>query len=109
MPTYSYRCANCGFEFDKHQSFSEDSLIICPNCEEPTLRKVFKSIGVSFNGSGFYRNDSRAAEKGAAKSKNAAASTSDAGSSTPAPAAAPKSDAKKSETKKPSTPSSPTS
>ena len=106
MPTYSYRCANCGFEFDKHQSFTEDSLIICPNCEEPTLRKVFNSIGVSFNGSGFYRNDSRAAAK---KGSDAAASSSSSAASTPAPAAAPKSDTKKPDAKKPSTPSSPAS
>ncbi|MET0806546.1 MAG: FmdB family zinc ribbon protein [Lacisediminihabitans sp.] len=101
MPTYSYRCANCGFEFDQHQSFTDDSLVICPNCEEPTLRKVFNSIGVSFTGSGFYRNDSRATPT---KGTDAASSSSDAGSSTPAPAATPKPEAKK-----PSTPSTPAS
>ena len=101
MPTYSYRCANCGFEFDKHQSFTEDSLIICPNCEEPTLRKVFNSIGVSFNGSGFYRNDSRAAAK---KTSDASSSSSSSAPSPPAPAApsSPDSAAKS----KPSTPAS---
>lgn len=102
MPTYSYRCANCGFEFDQHQSFTDDSLVICPNCEEPTLRKVFNSIGVSFTGSGFYRNDSRATP--AKGSSDAAGSSSSSGASTPAPAAAPKP-----ESKKPSTPSTPAS
>lgn len=60
MPTYSYRCANCDHAFDQYQAFTDDTLIICPNCGEPQLRKVFNSIAVSFTGSGFYRNDSRA-------------------------------------------------
>jgi putative FmdB family regulatory protein len=58
VPTYSYKCANCGYEFDQYQSFTDDSLTVCPNCGEPQLRKVFNSIGVTFNGSGFYHNDS---------------------------------------------------
>lgn len=59
MPTYSYRCTACDNAFDIHQSFSENSLTECPSCGGP-LRKVFGTLGVTFNGSGFYRNDSRA-------------------------------------------------
>ncbi len=61
MPTYSYRCANCDYAFDQYQAFTDDTLTVCPNCGEPQLRKVFNNIGVTFNGSGFYRNDSRSA------------------------------------------------
>lgn len=60
MPTYSYRCTECSTAFDIQQAFTDDSLTECPTCEG-RLRKVFSSIGVTFNGSGFYRNDSRAA------------------------------------------------
>ena len=63
MPTYAYRCADCGHAFDIYQSFSDDALTTCPECEG-TLRKVFGSLGVTFNGSGFYRTDSRAAAGG---------------------------------------------
>ncbi|MBL3685937.1 FmdB family transcriptional regulator [Leucobacter zeae] len=59
MPTYAYRCADCGHAFDIYQSFSDDALSVCPECGG-TLRKVFGSLGVTFNGSGFYRTDSRA-------------------------------------------------
>lgn len=77
MPTYSYRCASCGFEFDQHQSFTDDSLITCPDCGEPQLRKVFNNIGVTFNGSGFYRTDNRTTSPGGdSKPKKAAASES---------------------------------
>jgi putative FmdB family regulatory protein len=67
VPTYSYRCTECGTAFDIQQSFSDASLTVCPTCGG-VLRKVFSPIGVSFTGSGFYRTDSRAkpgGEKGA--------------------------------------------
>lgn len=63
MPTYAYRCADCGHSFDIYQSFSDDALSVCPECEGE-LRKVFGSLGVTFNGSGFYRTDSRSGGSG---------------------------------------------
>ncbi|MBT0992942.1 FmdB family transcriptional regulator [Cellulomonas sp. DKR-3] len=62
MPTYSYACTACGHAFDIHQSFSDESLTVCPECEG-RLRKVFSSVGVVFKGSGFYRNDARSGTK----------------------------------------------
>ena len=59
MPLYEYRCKNCGHQFDIQQSFTEDSLTVCPSCAEPQLRKVFQPVGITFKGSGFYKNDSR--------------------------------------------------
>ena len=63
MPTYQYACTECGHAFDQFQSFSEDSLTECPECSGK-LRKLFNAVGVVFKGSGFYRNDSRAAAGG---------------------------------------------
>ena len=60
MPTYQYACTECGHSFEQFQSFSDDSLEHCPVCQG-RLRKVFNAVGVVFKGSGFYRNDSRAA------------------------------------------------
>ncbi len=78
MPTYSYRCADCDHAFDIHQAFTDDNLTICPNCGGK-LRKIFSPVGVSFSGSGFYRNDSRAEAK-SSKSKSDSASKSDSSS-----------------------------
>jgi putative FmdB family regulatory protein len=58
MPTYSYACRDCGHAFDIQQAFTDDALTVCPNCGGQ-LRKVFGAVGVTFNGSGFYRTDSR--------------------------------------------------
>lgn len=85
MPTYSYACTVCGHAFDIQQSFSEDSLTVCPECDG-RLRKVFSSVGVVFKGSGFYRNDARA---GSGKSSSIPAAPSGDSSSSSAPAATP--------------------
>lgn len=58
MPTYSYACTECDNRFDIVQSFSDDSLTVCPACSGK-LRKLFNSVGIVFKGSGFYRTDSR--------------------------------------------------
>jgi putative FmdB family regulatory protein len=58
VPTYQYACTECDHAFEQFQSFSEDSLTVCPRCEG-RLRKVFNAVGVVFKGSGFYRTDSR--------------------------------------------------
>ena len=98
MPTYAYACKDCGHAFDIQQSFSEDSLTVCPECRG-ALRKKFNSVGVVFKGSGFYRTDSRstsssvpAAPAASADSSPAPAkaSTSTAASKTPATAGAAK-------------------
>ncbi len=62
MPTYAYACTQCGHRFDAVQSFSDAALTECPACGGP-LRKQYGSVGVTFNGSGFYRTDSRAGSK----------------------------------------------
>jgi putative FmdB family regulatory protein len=60
VPVYEYRCKECGYEFDAHQSFQEARLTDCPQCTTAgSLRKVFGNVGVTFKGSGFYRTDSR--------------------------------------------------
>ncbi|MEJ1155182.1 FmdB family zinc ribbon protein [Microbacterium marmarense] len=64
MPTYAYACKECGHKFDAVQSFADATLTECPECGG-ALRKQYGSIGVTFNGSGFYRTDSRAGTKSA--------------------------------------------
>lgn len=75
MPTYAYACTQCGHAFDAVQSFSEPSLTVCPQCQG-VLRKQYGSIGVTFNGSGFYRTDSRAGAAASAKSSESKSSES---------------------------------
>ena len=55
MPTYAYACTACDHRFEIFQSFSEDSLSQCPQCDG-RLRKLFNAVGVVFKGGGFYRH-----------------------------------------------------
>ena len=89
MPTYAYACTECDHRFEAVQSFSDDSLTVCPECEG-RLRKVFNAVGIVFKGGGFYRTDSRAgssvtagsATNGSGSSeKSSSASTKSSGSS----------------------------
>ena len=75
MPTYAYACKQCAHRFDAVQSFAEPTLTECPECGGP-LRKEYGSIGVTFNGSGFYRTDSRAGEKKSADASSSSSSSS---------------------------------
>ena len=78
MPTYAYACTACDHRFEVVQSFSDDALTSCPQCEG-RLRKLFNAVGVVFKGSGFYRTDSRSGSKAsvpAGKTDSAATTSS---------------------------------
>jgi putative FmdB family regulatory protein len=80
VPTYSYACTECDHRFDAVQSFSDDSLTTCPECQG-RLRKVFNAVGVVFKGGGFYRTDSRTDSRSGSPSSVAAKAGSGSSSS----------------------------
>jgi putative FmdB family regulatory protein len=85
MPTYEYECQTCHQRVEAVQRFTDPALTLCEHCGGE-LRKVFSAVGVVFKGSGFYKTDSRGAEKPSAPSTSttpAAASTTES-SATPA-------------------------
>ncbi|MBI3161008.1 MAG: zinc ribbon domain-containing protein [Chloroflexi bacterium] len=57
MPVYTYRCENCGVQFERHQSFTDDPLKTCPECRKKALKKVITPTKIIFKGSGFYATD----------------------------------------------------
>ena len=68
MPTYQYRCTECGTDLEVVQKFTDDALTVCPQCEG-RLRKVYNAVGVVFKGSGFYATDSRKTSSAASTPK----------------------------------------
>jgi putative FmdB family regulatory protein len=68
MPVYTYRCENCGVQFDRHQKFSDPPLTRCPECNKKALKKVIAPVGIVFKGSGFYATDHRSPSGGASRS-----------------------------------------
>ncbi|NOX38416.1 MAG: zinc ribbon domain-containing protein [Calditrichaeota bacterium] len=57
MPTYEYRCRDCGFEFEEFQSISDAPLNECPSCAGTLERLISGGVGLIFKGSGFYITD----------------------------------------------------
>jgi putative FmdB family regulatory protein len=85
MPTYEYQCQSCHQRVEAVQRFTDPALTVCEHCGGE-LRKVFSAVGVVFKGSGFYKNDSRKAEKSStpATATTPAAASSNDSSTTPA-------------------------
>src|ERR1700682_1091945 len=89
MPTYGYRCSNCGHQFEIVQRITDEPLKTCPKCQGK-LSKMLYPVGISFKGSGFYTTDYKGAGKNGAGSSNGAAATSE-GSADGKPEAKPES------------------
>ena len=82
MPTYDYRCDTCAHTFELFQSFAEDPLSTCTIevCNGPgngTVRKIFSAPGISFKGSGFYKNDNRSKSTSSSSSSESKSTSSD--------------------------------
>jgi putative FmdB family regulatory protein len=81
MPTYEYACRACGEHLEVVQSFKDDPLTTCPNCEGE-LRKVFSAAGIIFKGSGWHIKDYGSKTKSApAPAAKESSSDSSSGSS----------------------------
>ena len=57
MPTYTYRCSHCKYQFDKVQKFSDPPIERCPNCRRKSIHKVLHPAPIQFKGSGWYVTD----------------------------------------------------
>lgn len=96
MPTYEYACADCGEHLEVVQSFKDDALTVCPNCQG-RLNKVFSAAGIIFKGSGWHIKDyAKSGSSGSSTSKSESASES---SKSEAKSESKKSDSKKSDSK----------
>src|ERR1700694_2570121 len=72
MPTYGYRCSNCGHQFEIVQRITDEPLKVCPNCQGK-LSKMLYPVGISFKGSGFYTTDYKDSGKSSNASNNGSA------------------------------------
>ncbi len=98
MPTYEYRCTECGHRFDEFQLMTEPPVEDCPRCGAHVERVISGGAGFLFKGSGFYITDYRSDsyKKAAEHDKPATTETSNAKSpsSAPSPPATPAADSK---------------
>ena len=58
MPTYDYRCSECGHTFEGFAKMSDPVTIHCSRCEKLTAtRLIGAGCGLVFKGDGWYRSD----------------------------------------------------
>jgi putative FmdB family regulatory protein len=72
MPTYEYKCRDCGEKFDEFQKITDPPLTRCPACGGAVDRIISGGSGVVFKGSGFYITDYRSDSYKKAASKDRA-------------------------------------
>lgn len=105
VPTYDYRCRDCGHTIEIVHSILEDGPEACERCRGP-VERVLHPAGVIFRGSGFYVTDSRSRSStepssggsppsgSSSDGKSDAGSTKDSGSTNDAGSTKPGSSAK---------------
>lgn len=94
MPTYVYRCQQCGSQIERRQRFQDPPLTECQECAG-MLRRVLQPVGIIFKGSGFYSTDYKSGAASASVEDKAESTTATA---TPAEKTTAAADAKASTT-----------
>lgn len=56
MPTYEYKCGECGHRFEVFQRMTDDPVCECEECGGDVQRVLFP-VAVHFKGTGFYTTD----------------------------------------------------
>jgi len=70
MPTYDYKCENCGKTFEYFQSMQDEPLSVCKECNGHLKRLIGGGSGIIFKGSGFYVTDNKGKNSTISTQKN---------------------------------------
>jgi putative FmdB family regulatory protein len=95
MPVYEYACTECGLRFERHQSFTDEPLEICPECDGQ-VRRIIHPARVIFKGSGFYVTDNRRISGGSDRKAKSDSDTASNGKTKSTESSTPKSEPEKS-------------
>ena len=82
MPIYEYQCESCEHALEALQKLSDPTLVDCPACGKPALKKQISAAGFRLSGGGWYETDFKSGNK-----KNLAGDSGTASSSSSTPAA----------------------
>ena len=74
MPIYEYQCQACHKELEALQKISDEPLLACPDCGEPSLKKKISAAAFRLKGGGWYETDFKTGNK-----KNLAGGSDSAG------------------------------
>ncbi|MFZ1289373.1 MAG: FmdB family zinc ribbon protein [Melioribacteraceae bacterium] len=63
MPTYDYKCSDCGYIFEELQKMTDELLKVCPKCSGKLNRLIGAGAAPIFKGTGFYQTDYKNSKK----------------------------------------------
>ncbi len=69
MPIYEYQCSDCSHKLEVMQRMRDDPLQVCPECNEPKLRKLVSASSFVLKGNGWYATDFAGKDKPAEAEK----------------------------------------
>lgn len=82
MPTYDYKCDDCGNVFELFHGMSETPDAKCSSCGSIKVKKMISpGSGILFKGSGFYVNDYKDSKSSSEKAKSSKTASSNTDSS----------------------------
>ncbi len=100
MPTYDYKCGNCGHQLEVFQSIKADAITKCPECGEDKLKRLIGGgAGLIFKGSGFYLTDYKNAGTNSGKSSSTSSNEKTASTEAKSPDTTTKTESKSPDTK----------
>lgn len=79
MPFYEYRCDACNHDFEALQKISDEPLLDCPACHQPSLKKLISAAGFRLKGQGWYETDFKSGSKRNIADSGASDSSASAG------------------------------
>ena len=57
MPTYAYRCFDCGHEFEVFQKITDDPVKVCESCSGDNVKRLLFASPFQLKGTGWYQTD----------------------------------------------------
>ena len=63
MPIYAYACKKCDHTLDALQKMADASLVDCPSCGEPQLKRLLSAPRFRLKGKGWYETDFKTGDK----------------------------------------------
>ena len=63
MPIYEYKCLKCEHQFEVIQSFSDNPVESCPECNQKSIQKLVSAPSFRLKGGGWYETDFKTGSK----------------------------------------------
>ena len=77
MPTYDYKCKECGITFEYFQKMTDEHIKNCIECDGEVKRLIGSGMTPIFKGSGFYETDYKSKKKSSKTETKSVSTNSD--------------------------------